>query len=121
MLAVSQHLTRGDVVAYLSDLGNRVMCHRCGWTYNMVCPECEQGCGCSVGCDGWRHGEFEDDDGDGVWFDAEECEGCGAGGPYTCVCYHRSADEAPDEPERDYWQEYKDDSMQRPQEEPEYY
>lgn len=104
--------------AYLLDPGNATLCEVCGWTFNMVCPECEKGCGCEWNCSGWRHGEWNNDD-DGEWNgDLTECEGCGAGHEYECVCYHRSADEVDDEPERDWHQEWKDDQMQPAQEEP---
>jgi hypothetical protein len=53
----------------------------------MVCPECDPGCGCSVGCTGWRHGEYSFDD---EYDDDGGCYECGAGGgnPYEeCTCY----------------------------------
>jgi hypothetical protein len=53
-------LTRAEAEAFVDDPGNQVLCERCGWTYNMICPECAEGCACSVGCDGWRHGEYRD-------------------------------------------------------------
>lgn len=38
------------------------MCHKCGWIYGTICPECP-GCGCFSGeCSGWRHGELMDED-----------------------------------------------------------
>lgn len=82
-----------------TDPANQVMCDRCGWTNGMVCPECEPGCGCSVGCTGWRHeevraatGDYDEDD------DPYGCPECGAGGggdPYgECVCYDYEDSEA---------------------------
>jgi len=85
--------TYREAVDYLrqeqNDPRNQVMCRTCGWTNGMVCPECAEGCGCSVGCTGWRHGDYS-----GAGFDDEYdhhgCPECGAGGsgnPYgECVC-----------------------------------
>ncbi|MGK5533417.1 hypothetical protein [Streptomyces sp. URMC 129] len=79
-------LSYREAAAELDDPRNEVLCRTCGWTVGMVCPECSPGCGCSVGCTGWRHGEFGDDD-----HDPNACSECGAGGsddPYgECVCY----------------------------------
>lgn len=77
----------------------QVMCERCGWTFGMICPECDPGCGCSTGCTGWRHEEMramygEPDDED----DRSHCRDCGAGSsgnPYEeCTCYYDDEDEA---------------------------
>lgn len=112
-------MTWAEAAAWVADPGNETMCEVCGWTYNMVCPECSLGCACEGNCSGWRHSEYEFDDGwDADYADRTECEGCGAGHEYHCVCYQRTADEVDGEPERDYWQEYKDDQMQPPMEEP---
>lgn len=81
--------TRDEADAFVSDPRNEVMCRVCGWTNGMVCPECGPGCGCSVGCTGWRHGEFEADD-----LDPEdrydECPECGGeydvNTGYGCAC-----------------------------------
>lgn len=86
--------TYREAVDYLkqeqSDPRNQVMCQRCGWTYGMVCPECEEGCGCSYGCTGWRHGEYTEYDPDHE--PEDECD-CGYVGDldsgehvYNCVC-----------------------------------
>ena len=58
------------------------MCDRCGWTYNMACPECN-GCGCDHQCTGWRHREYTGDDPD----PEEYCGECGAMNGYQCNCY----------------------------------
>jgi len=72
---------------------NQILCETCGWTVEMICPECP-GCGCyNRQCSGWRHEEYqaeldaatgEDCDYD----DPNACYDCGAGGnPYDeCVC-----------------------------------
>lgn len=40
----------------------QLLCETCGWTLDMICPECP-GCGCYSGeCDGWRHRNFAGDD-----------------------------------------------------------
>lgn len=40
----------------------QLLCEKCGWTLDMICPECP-GCGCySDECDGWRHRNFAGDD-----------------------------------------------------------
>jgi hypothetical protein len=75
-----------DAQTWYDDPANQQMCEVCGWTYGMVCPECAKGCGCSVGCSGWRHREYrhEDDEVEDEW----ECE-CGAhpyNNGYGCVC-----------------------------------
>lgn len=61
-----------------------VLCERCGWTFGMMCPECSKGCGCSVGCTGWRHWEYGDQDDDAGPYDCgdDECEGCDECSPY---------------------------------------
>jgi len=68
--------------AFVSDPGNETMCRNCGWTYNMVCPECAKGCACELHCSGWRHNEFRSSTGE--WDDDEddedryaECGECG--------------------------------------------
>lgn len=77
-------------VAY-DDPRNQVMCHECGWTYGMVCPECP-GCGCyNDRCSGWRHHEFAgDDDPDDPHDRIAECEECGGDfntlTGYGCEC-----------------------------------
>lgn len=85
--------TREEADVYVSDPANQVMCRICGWTYGMVCPECSKGCGCSVGCTGWRHGEFDagaDDDPEVYRVECEECGGSydRRNGPtgYDCTC-----------------------------------
>lgn len=87
--------TYREAVAYLeqerNDPRNQVMCQRCGWTGGMACPECAEGCGCAVGCTGWRHQEMRAATGD---YDEDDhgygCQECGAGSgndPYgECVC-----------------------------------
>ncbi|BBG20736.1 hypothetical protein RVR_P1122 (plasmid) [Actinacidiphila reveromycinica] len=84
--------TYRDAVDYLrqeqNDPRNQVMCKRCGWTNGMVCPECEEGCGCSVGCTGWRHGDYDGDLDDDDPYGCPECGAGGSGDPYgECVCY----------------------------------
>lgn len=62
-----------------------VLCERCGWTYGMICPECLPGCGCSRGCSGWRHAEYND----GAPFGESDDDGCECG-PYPdgeCQCF----------------------------------
>ncbi|MFJ4902793.1 hypothetical protein [Streptomyces sp. NPDC088727] len=39
----------------------KTLCETCGWSLDMICPECPEGCGCSTGCTGWRHGGFSQD------------------------------------------------------------
>ncbi|MFJ8209707.1 hypothetical protein [Streptomyces sp. NPDC096033] len=58
------------------------MCTACGWTYGIICPECA-GCGCSIGCSGWRHGEYGDQD-DAEPYDCGDdlCAGCDECSPY---------------------------------------
>ncbi|GAA0286968.1 hypothetical protein GCM10010302_26660 [Streptomyces polychromogenes] len=62
------------------------LCETCGWTFGMVCPECSKGCGCSVGCTGWRHGEYAGDTDPakvgGPFCDDDYCEGCDDCSPY---------------------------------------
>lgn len=53
----------------------QTLCETCGWSMAMICPECSEGCGCAVGCTGWRHGEyshFEDEDPEDGWDDDYE-------------------------------------------------
>jgi len=35
-----------------------LLCDVCGWTPEMVCPECAVGCGCATSCTGYRHAEW---------------------------------------------------------------
>lgn len=109
--------SRAECRAYLLDPLNETLCDDCGWSMGMVCPECERGCGCETRCSGWRHSEYFDDD-DPDSRDEFECEGCGAGHEYHCVCYDRLEGELDEQPERDWYQEWKDDQMQPAQEEP---
>jgi hypothetical protein len=78
--------TYADALAWLDDPANEVMCDTCGWTWGMVCPECDKGCGCETRCTGWRHDNYSDLSEDD--HDDEGCEECGAGsGPYDeCQC-----------------------------------
>lgn len=47
-----------EAEAVVTDPANEVICHTCGWTAAMVCPECP-GCGCyNHRCTGWRHREY---------------------------------------------------------------
>jgi hypothetical protein len=40
----------------------QLLCETCGWTLDMICPECP-GCGCYNGqCTGYRHVEYSTDD-----------------------------------------------------------
>lgn len=52
----------------------QLLCETCGWTLDMICPECP-GCGChSHECTGWRHREFagdSSDDDDGYDYDGD--------------------------------------------------
>jgi hypothetical protein len=38
----------------------QVLCKTCGWSLEMICPECAKGCGCETSCTGWRHANFAD-------------------------------------------------------------
>lgn len=83
--------TREEAEAYVADPKNQELCTVCGWTYGMICPECPKGCGCQVGCTGWRHGEWGSGDDDDEREDLEaECVECGgsydASSPYGCGC-----------------------------------
>ena len=80
--------TREEAEAYVADPKNQRMCAVCGWTWGMVCPECPKGCGCQVGCSGWRHTEFMDEDED-ERRDRVECPECGGDSTnhYECTCY----------------------------------
>ena len=67
-----------------------LLCEYCGWTVDMVCPECVPGCGCPTRCTGWRHrdwGVVEDLAEEHGQYGCPEC-GAGSGGdPYgECVC-----------------------------------
>ncbi|GHH25994.1 hypothetical protein [Streptomyces rubradiris] len=92
--------TYKEAVDYLrqeqNDPANQIMCTTCGWTNNMVCPECAKGCGCSVGCTGWRHGEYTDPDENDDYDEDGDCYDCGADGdPYAeCTCYDDEDSEA---------------------------
>ncbi|MFE0472393.1 hypothetical protein ACFW2V_12335 [Streptomyces sp. NPDC058947] len=83
----------------------KVLCEACGWSLEMICPECAKGCGCETSCTGWRHGElgygdgFEGDE-DGLVDYGEEF---GTDEPYE------------EEPDEDW---YADDLFGEPQEEP---
>ena len=83
--------TFADAEAHYDNPLNKPLCETCGWTVGMACPECPKGCGCSVGCTGWRHHEYrhEDEDHDsGDGGGGCECGAGGAGDPYgECVCY----------------------------------
>lgn len=69
----------------LLDPGNQVMCEVCGWTWNMVCPECPKGCGCEYRCTGWRHGEYRHEDDE---LEGDPCFSCGEPGcPGYCDDY----------------------------------
>ena len=83
--------TREEADAYVSDSRNELLCEVCGWTNGMVCPECPKGCGCQVGCTGWRHTEWSDDDGDDDPADRYvDCAECGGSYDYRtgygCAC-----------------------------------
>jgi hypothetical protein len=73
--------------AWYDDPANQPLCQACGWSRGMVCPECRPGCGCSVGCSGWRHREWGPNAGDDDLPDdgPDVCE-CGADNEYSCVC-----------------------------------
>jgi hypothetical protein len=50
----------------------------------MICPECGPGCGCAVGCSGWRHAEYNQGEPLDEYGDGCEC------GPYRdgdCQCF----------------------------------
>lgn len=93
MLGIRERMAEADETyeqaeAWYDDPANAMLCGTCGWSRGMVCPECPRGCGCVVGCSGWRHREWGllDDDED----DDHGCRECGAdsgGDPYgECVC-----------------------------------
>lgn len=65
----------------------QLLCAACGWTLDMICPECAKGCGCSTGCTGWRHrpGIGFEEEADDEEYD-EGCPECGAGHFYDCTC-----------------------------------
>jgi hypothetical protein len=77
--------TWAEAEAWYDDPANELLCGTCGWSRGMVCPECTRGCGCEVGCSGWRHSEWGqvDDDADD---EAGGCPECGADHEYRCVC-----------------------------------
>jgi hypothetical protein len=80
--------TYDDALAWLDDPANEVMCDTCGWTWGMVCPECDKGCGCETRCTGWRHKDWSNSGDDEDMDDRWECEECGGGDDaYTgCQC-----------------------------------
>lgn len=127
--------SKGYCRAWLLDPGNQTLCEQCGWTLSMVCPECEEGCGCVTYCTGWRHSEYGggDDDPDWRWGDEEEdpywyyklgtiCSGCGLYlGSCACDVVTTLQDGTtlvlpgkPAEEERDWHQEWKDDQLAGP-------
>ncbi|GGM77265.1 hypothetical protein GCM10012275_54890 [Longimycelium tulufanense] len=65
------------------DTTNDLLCKTCGWTVNMVCPECPKGCGCETRCTGWRHHEYVNED---DLVDGNVCDECGASDGYGCNC-----------------------------------
>jgi hypothetical protein len=74
-----------------NDPMDQLLCKKCGWTVDMICPECVPGCGCNNGrCSGWRHHEYMTDEERWELEDEEGCPECGAGSggdPYgECVC-----------------------------------
>lgn len=72
--------------------GNQLMCETCGWTNNMVCPECPKGCGCETNCTGWRHRDYmaglgSDDEPNEYEFDCDDCGGSyNSRTGYGCAC-----------------------------------
>jgi hypothetical protein len=82
--------TFAEAQAEYDDPRNEIMCHTCGWTYGMVCPECP-GCGCyNSTCSGWRHDEFmHPDDRRELEQARNECPECGGNmqNHYECTCY----------------------------------
>lgn len=80
--------TREACRADLLDPGNQEACDRCGWTYNMLCPECP-GCGCyDYSCTGWRHDESRAATGDDFDDEGQPCFNCGEPGcPGYCDDY----------------------------------
>lgn len=89
----------------------QILCEDCGWTMNMVCPECPKGCGCETRCSGWRHSEYRDDDDEPEDYGCRECGAGGSGDPYgECDCYDddqpaRAEASAEDEYEVEYGDE----------------
>lgn len=78
-----------EAEAFVTDPANEVLCHKCGWTNGMVCPECP-GCGCyNHQCTGWRHREYMHPDERAEIEAAEaECPECGGDTRtgYDCDC-----------------------------------
>lgn len=74
-IAEDNDLTFAEAEAEYDDPRNQLLCHNCGWTVGMICPECALGCGCDTTCIGWRHYEEDRDD------DEPErgCPDCGYG------------------------------------------
>jgi len=76
--------------AYVRDPRNQLLCRVCGWTFGMICPECSKGCGCQVGCSGWRHREWGQNDSDEYEDPYAFCEECGGQvnvlTGYGCAC-----------------------------------
>jgi len=76
--------------AYVCDPANQPLCRICGWSVGMICPECPKGCGCQIGCSGWRHREWAHDDDSAAEDPYAECEECGGQvnvlTGYGCAC-----------------------------------
>ncbi|MFB6726747.1 hypothetical protein ACFCV3_41640 [Kribbella sp. NPDC056345] len=90
--------TYKDAVAVLEDKrndpANRVICHTCGWTASMACPECPGGCACYNGrCLGWRHDDWmgADQEPSDAYYTCPECGGDTRSG-YDCSCADRCSD-----------------------------
>lgn len=93
--------SREEAITFADDPGNETLCNRCGWTVSMVCPECAEGCGCAVGCSGWRHAEWGGDDDDEN--SGNYCAECGGDFMYRCDCPDYEDDDQPaDSDEYDY-------------------
>jgi hypothetical protein len=87
----------------------KILCATCGWSLDMVCPECAKGCGCETSCTGWRHPNFADDS-----FEGDD-------DPYD-EGYYDEEDEEPDEADDGYddsFEDYDRDPLGPVQEEPE--
>lgn len=75
-----------DAVDPARDRSDEIACHKCGWTYGMLCPECP-GCGCyNLKCSGWRHHENMTDDELEQFYECQECGGDTRNWPYSCSC-----------------------------------
>jgi hypothetical protein len=108
-----------EAEAIVTHPANQVICHTCGWTAGMVCPECP-GCGCyNLQCSGWRHREYMHPH-DLAELEAAEAECPECGGDtrtgYDCHCDEYgiadASDAAADEEDRrvdDAIQAWKDD------------